>query len=86
MQWQVSRLESVDCGACALHGGARQYLVHLDGKEEWVDEDTVPERALEAFQRVRMLDASDTEHDDDDSTVTIAIAVTMTNVFCVAHE
>ena len=28
---------------------------------------TVPEPALEAFERVRMLDASDTEHDDDDS-------------------
>jgi len=34
---------------------------------EWVDEGTVPEPALEAFERVRMLDASDTEHDDDDS-------------------
>ena len=51
------------------HGGARQYLVHLDGKEECegVDEGTVPEPALDAFERGRMLDASDTEHDDDDS-------------------
>ena len=82
----MASVETRECGACALHGGARQYLVHLDGKEEWVDEGTVPEHALEAFERVRMLDASDTEHDDDDSKVTIAIAVTMTNVFCVAHE
>ena len=51
------------------YGGARQYLVHLDGKEECerVDEGTVPEPAREAFERVRRLDASDTEHDDDDS-------------------
>ena len=54
----------------------------MDGKEEceWVDEGTVPEPALDAFERVRMLDASDTEHDDDDSSDE-AIAVTMTNVF-----
>ena len=32
-----------------------------------IDEGTVPETALEAFERVRMLHASDTEHDDDDS-------------------
>ena len=63
----MARVESVE--RVRWHGGARQYLVHLDGKEEceWVDEGTVPEPALEAFERVRMLDASDTEHDDDDS-------------------
>ena len=38
-----------------------------NGECEWVDEGTVPEPALEAFERVRMLDSSDTEHDDDDS-------------------
>ena len=32
-----------------------------------IDEGTVPETAVEAFERVRMLHASDTEHDDDDS-------------------
>ena len=66
----MASVETRECGACALHGGARQYLVHLDGKEEWVDEGTVPEHALEAFERVRMLDASAdtvTGHDVDNS-------------------
>jgi hypothetical protein len=63
----MARVESVE--RVRWHGGARQYLVHLDGNEEceWVDEGTVPEPALEAFERVHMLDSSDTEHDDDDS-------------------
>ena len=58
----------------------------MDGEEEWVDEGTVPEHALEAFERVRaclmqmMLSMTMT------IAVTIAIVVTMTNVFRVAHE
>ena len=49
------------------HEGARQYLVHLGGGGDaatWVDEGVLPESALAAFDRERMLEADETDNSE----------------------